>query len=173
VLREFLNNAPTGPSANAGEPALELIRRLVLRLLPHNLDNFVKLPGSEVVGVDSHIHRERVRRLWKTSVRMTVEVPRSAIGTVPDAQGIVTEHDRLDVDRNFSQIVEPGEFFSFSAKIRLVERECCSFGRLLPGQPSDMPNSWASVRMGVAQTFSYSSARVRRILVWLISRSYR
>jgi hypothetical protein len=36
-----------------------------------------------------------------------------------------------------------------------------------------MPNSWASVRMGVAQTFSYSSARVRRIRLWLISRSYR
>jgi len=54
----FLNNAPTGPSANAGEPALELMRRLVLRLLPRNLDNFVKLPGSEIVCVDSHIHGE-------------------------------------------------------------------------------------------------------------------
>jgi HTH-type transcriptional regulator / antitoxin HipB len=38
---------------------------------------------------------------------------------------------------------------------------------------SDMPNSWESVPMGVAQTFSYSSARIRRIPVWLISRSYR
>jgi len=56
--RQFLNNAPTGPSANAGEPALEPMRRLVRRLLPHNLDNFVKLPWSEIVCVDSHILRE-------------------------------------------------------------------------------------------------------------------
>jgi len=27
-------------------------------------------------------------------------------------QGIVAEHDRLTVDRNFRQIVEPGEFLS-------------------------------------------------------------
>src|SRR5258705_4889316 len=30
-------------------------------------------------------------------MRMPVEVPRSAIGPVPDAQGVVTEHDRLAV----------------------------------------------------------------------------
>jgi hypothetical protein len=42
--------------------------------------------------------------LWQTSVGMAEEVRRSAIGTVPDAQGIVTEHDQLAVDRNAARL---------------------------------------------------------------------
>jgi len=62
--------------------------------------DFIEMPRTEVVGVDSHIHGEGVRHLWQTCVGKAEEVRRSAIGTVPDAQGIVTEHDQLAVDRN-------------------------------------------------------------------------
>jgi hypothetical protein len=42
------------------------------------------------------------------------------------------------------------------------------FRQIFARPTSDMPNSLASVRMGVGQTFLYSSARVRRILLDVI-----
>ncbi len=56
----------------------------------------------------------------QASVRMSVELPRSAVRTVPDTQGVVTKHDRLTVDRNFRQIVVPGEFLFQLASLFVV-----------------------------------------------------
>jgi hypothetical protein len=51
---------------------------------------------------------------------MPVEVPRSAIASIPAAQGIVAQHNWLTIDRNFHQIVEPGEFLFQPASLFVV-----------------------------------------------------
>ena len=38
---------------------------------------------------------------WQFIVGMSVEMPRAVMGTVPDAHGIVTQHDGLPFDRDF------------------------------------------------------------------------
>ena len=54
---------------------------------------------------------------------MSVELPRSAVRTVPDTQGVVTKHDRLTVDGNFRQIVVPGEFlFQLASLFVMISR---------------------------------------------------
>jgi len=54
---------------------------------------------------------------------MPVEVPRSAIASIPDAQGVVTKHNWLAIDRNFRQIVEPGEFlFQLASLFVMISR---------------------------------------------------
>src|ERR1700733_657184 len=54
---------------------------------------------------------------------MPVEVPRSTIASIPDAQGVVTKHNWLAIDRNFRQIVEPGEFlFQLASLFVMISR---------------------------------------------------
>jgi hypothetical protein len=38
---------------------------------------------------------------------MSIEMPRAMMGAVPDAHGIVAEHDGLAIDRDFRKVVEP------------------------------------------------------------------
>jgi hypothetical protein len=42
-------------------------------------------------------------------MRMSVQVPRSMMGAIPDAQGIVTDHDGLATYGDFRQVAEPRE----------------------------------------------------------------
>jgi hypothetical protein len=45
------------------------------------------------------------------------------IASIPDAQGVVTKHNWLAIDRNFRQIVEPGEFlFQFASLFVMISR---------------------------------------------------
>ena len=58
-------------------------------------------------------------------MRMSVQVPRSMMGAIPDAQGIVTDHDGLAMYRDFRKVAEPRELLGQLANLFVVITRHC------------------------------------------------
>ena len=53
-------------------------------------------------------------------MRMSVQVPRSMMGTIPDPHGVVTNHDGLAMYRDFRKVAEPRELLGQLANLFVV-----------------------------------------------------
>ena len=53
-------------------------------------------------------------------MRMSVEVPRSMMGAIPDPHGVVTNHDGLAMYTDFRKIAEPKELLGQLANLFVV-----------------------------------------------------
>ena len=53
-------------------------------------------------------------------MRMSVQVPRSMMGTIPDPHGIVTDHDGLPMYGDFRKVAEPRELLGQLANLFVV-----------------------------------------------------
>jgi hypothetical protein len=53
-------------------------------------------------------------------MRMSVQVPRSMMGAIPDAHGIVTDHDGLAMYGDFRKVAEPRELLGQLANLFVV-----------------------------------------------------
>jgi len=53
-------------------------------------------------------------------MRMSIEVPRSMMGAIPDPHGIVTDHDGLAMYGDFRKVAEPRELLSQLANLLVV-----------------------------------------------------
>ena len=53
-------------------------------------------------------------------MRMSVQVPRSMMGAIPDPHGIVTDHDGLPMYGDFRKVAEPRELFRQFANLFVV-----------------------------------------------------
>jgi hypothetical protein len=82
---------------------------------------------------------------------MTVEVRLSAIASSPDAQGVVTKHNWSAIDRNFRQIVEPGDFRPDLYMTLLASIALAILGK---GKPRFVVLGWAGATVfALAMTF--------------------
>ena len=53
-------------------------------------------------------------------MRMSVQVPRSMMGAIPDPHGVVTNHDGLAMYRDFRKVAEPRELLGQLANLFVV-----------------------------------------------------
>lgn len=53
-------------------------------------------------------------------MRVSVQVPRSMMGAIPDAHGVVTDHDGLAMYGDFRKVAEPGELLGQLANLFVV-----------------------------------------------------
>ena len=53
-------------------------------------------------------------------MRMSVQVPRSMMGAIPDPHGVVTNHDGLAMYRDFRKVAEPRELIGQLANLFVV-----------------------------------------------------
>ena len=53
-------------------------------------------------------------------MRMSIEVPRSMMGAIPDAHGVVTDHDGLAMWGDFRKVAEPRELLGQLANLFVV-----------------------------------------------------
>ena len=53
-------------------------------------------------------------------MRMSVQVPRSMMGAIPDPHGVVTDHDGLAMYGDFRKVAEPRELLSQLGNLFLV-----------------------------------------------------
>ena len=53
-------------------------------------------------------------------MRMSVQMPRSMMGAIPDPHGVVTDHDGLAMYGDFRKITEPGELLGQLANLLVV-----------------------------------------------------
>ena len=53
-------------------------------------------------------------------MRMSVQVPRSMMGAIPDPHGIVTDHDGLPMYGDFRKVAEPRELLGQFANLFVV-----------------------------------------------------
>ena len=53
-------------------------------------------------------------------MRMSVQVPRSMMGAIPDPHGVVTNHDGLAMYRDFRKVAEPRELLGQLANLFIV-----------------------------------------------------
>jgi hypothetical protein len=63
--------------------------------LSHKGSDFVEMPRAEIMGIDADIHGKGSRCVREVPMRMSLQVPCSMMGAIPDAHGIVTDHDGL------------------------------------------------------------------------------
>ena len=88
--------------------------------LSHKGADFVEMPRAEIMCIDADIHRKGSRCVREVPVRMSVQVPRSMMGAIPDAQGIVTDHDGLAMYGDFRKVAQPREFLGQLANLFVV-----------------------------------------------------
>ncbi len=67
----------------------------------HKGADFVEMPRAEIMCIDADIHGKGSRGVKEVPMRMSVQVPRSMMGAIPDAHGIVTNHDGLAMYGDF------------------------------------------------------------------------
>ena len=72
------------------------------------------------MGVHSDIHRKRRGYFWEIRMRVAVKMPGAVMGTVPDAHGIVAEHDGLAMYGDFCEVVEPRKILAQLASFFVV-----------------------------------------------------
>jgi len=72
------------------------------------------------VSVNADIHGKGSRHVREVPVRMSVQVPRSMMGAIPDPHGIVTNHDGLAMYGDFRKVAEPRELLGQLANLLVV-----------------------------------------------------
>jgi len=72
------------------------------------------------VGVNSDIHGKGSRCFRELAVGMSVEMPRSMMGAIPDPHGVVTDHDELAMYGDFRKVAEPRELLGQLANLFVV-----------------------------------------------------
>lgn len=72
------------------------------------------------MSVNADIHGKGSRRVSEVSMRMSVQVPRSMMGAIPDPHGVVTDHDGLAMYRDFREVAEPRELIGQLANLLAV-----------------------------------------------------
>jgi hypothetical protein len=83
------------------------------------------MPRLEIVSVNADIHREGSGCVREVPVRMSVQVPRSMMGAIPDPHGVVTDHDGLAMYGDFRKVAEPRELLGQLANLFvMIAREC-------------------------------------------------
>ena len=80
-----------------------------LCFLSHQRVDFFQVPLAEIVSVNADIHGKGSRCVREVPMRMSVHVPRSMMGAIPDPHGVVTDHDGLAVYGDFRKVAEPRE----------------------------------------------------------------
>ena len=86
----------------------------------HKGADFVEMPRSEIMCVNADIHGKGSRCVREVPMRMSVQVPRSMMGAIPDAHGIVTDHDGLAIYGDFRKVAEPREHLGQLANLFVV-----------------------------------------------------
>jgi hypothetical protein len=79
----------TGRDARCGPP---------FHPLSHKGPDFVEMPRAEIMCIDADIHGKRSGCVREVPMRMSVQVPRSMMGAIPDAHSIVTDHTHPGCD---------------------------------------------------------------------------
>jgi hypothetical protein len=82
--------------------------------------DFVEMPRAEIMCIDADIHGKGSRCVKEVPMRMFVQVPRSMMGAIPDAHGIVTNHDGLAMYGDFRKVAEPRELLGQLANLPVV-----------------------------------------------------
>ena len=72
------------------------------------------------MSVNADIHGKGSRHVREVPVRMSVQVPRSMMGAIPDPHGIVTNHDGLAMYGDFRKVAEPRELLGQLANLLVV-----------------------------------------------------
>ena len=91
-----------------------------LCLLGHQRVDFFEVPRAEIVSVNADIHGKRSRCVREVPVRMSVQVPRSMMGAIPDPHCIVTDHDGLAMYGDFRKVAEPRKLLGHLANLFVV-----------------------------------------------------
>jgi len=79
-----------------------------------------EMPRAEIVSVNADIHRKGSRCVREVPMRMSVQVPRSMMGAIPDPHGVMTNHDGLAMYRDFRKVAEPRELLGQLANLFVV-----------------------------------------------------
>src|SRR5580704_6639762 len=77
------------------------------------------MPRAEIVSVNADIHGKGSRCVREVPMRMSVQVPRSMMGAIPNPHGVVTDHDGLAMYGDFRK-VEPRELLGQLANLFVV-----------------------------------------------------
>jgi hypothetical protein len=93
--------------------------------LSHKGADFVEMPRAEIVCIDAGIHGKGSRCVREVPMRMSVQVPRSMMGAIPDAHSIVTDHDGLAMYGDFRKVAEPRELLGQLANLFVVVARHC------------------------------------------------
>ena len=72
------------------------------------------------MSVNADIHGKGSRCVREVPMRMSVQVPSSMMGAIPDAHGIVTDHDGLAVYGDLRKVAEPRKFLGQLANLFVV-----------------------------------------------------
>src|ERR1039457_1055256 len=72
---------------------------------------------AEIMCVDTDIHGKGSRCVREAPMGMSVQVPRSMMGAILDAHGIVTNHDGLAMYGDSRKVVEPRELLGQLANL--------------------------------------------------------
>src|SRR5580704_16693838 len=88
--------------------------------LSHQQPDFVEVPRAEIVSVNADIHGKGSRCVREAPMRMSVQVPRSMMGAIPDPHGVVTDHDGLAMYGDFRKVAEPRELLGQLANLLVV-----------------------------------------------------
>jgi hypothetical protein len=96
--------------------------------LSHKGADFVEMPRAEIMCINADIHGKGSRCVREVPMRMSVQVPRSMMGAIPDPHGVVTNHDGLAVygDFRISTRSGPGSVMSLSIQPTSMQRSTCS-----------------------------------------------
>src|SRR3984893_12918376 len=87
--------------------------------LSHKGADFVEMPQAEIMCIDADIHGKG-RCVREVPMRMSVQVPRSMMGAIPDPHGVVTDHDGLAMYGDFRKVAEPRELLGQLANLFVV-----------------------------------------------------
>src|ERR1700690_4295581 len=88
--------------------------------LGHQGADFVEMPRLEIVSINADIHGKGSRCVREVPMRMSVQVPRSMMGAIPDPHGVVTDHDGLAMYGDFRKVAEPRELLGQLANLFVV-----------------------------------------------------
>ena len=88
--------------------------------LNHKGADFVEMPRAEIMCIDADIHGKGSRCVREVPMRMSVQVPRSMMGAIPDAHGIVTDYDGLAMYGDFRKVAQPRELLGQLANLLVV-----------------------------------------------------
>src|SRR5579863_495986 len=88
--------------------------------ISHKGSDLVGMPRAEIVSVNAEIHGKGRRRVREVPMRVSVQVPCSMMGTIPDPHGVVTNHDGLAMYRDFRKVAEPRELLGQLANLFIV-----------------------------------------------------
>src|SRR6266568_4127973 len=78
------------------------------------------MPRAEIVSVNADIHGKGSRHVREVPMGMSVQMPRSMMGAIPDPHGVVTNHDGLAMYGDFRKVAEPRELLGQLANLFVV-----------------------------------------------------